>query len=475
MLLRPTPLVVRFLAAIALFCASDARAADLYHGLTLVDPVAETVTPDAYLLVEDGRIKKLGSGAPPADLAASQRHDMTGLFAHPGLIDTHAHVTLGPVSVEIVDGAPKIAVNPDDTITRRNGRMLLAHGITTIRNPGGEAGLNVDYSRRERAGDLVGPEAFNAGKVIHNAPFEGLTDVATGAAEVRAAVRRQVEAGVDYIKLYTGLSRDEVAAGIEAAHELGVKAVAHLEAVSWAEAARLGLDALVHIMPTSPDLLPSDARTAYQASARPGAFTFFEWYEVVDLDGPEIENMIRALVEHEVTLDATVVAFQRAYWGDDKTVIERNLELAHPLLVENWQTSFRFDLGWQPADYARAKAIWPKVLRLLKMMHDAGVKLTIGTDLGNPFVPPGASIYEEMAFHVEAGISEWAVLRMATSVAAKTLGIDDRTGRLAEGMEADVIFLKADPSRDIADIGTVEQVLEDGALFRSSELKAETD
>ncbi|MFR0656844.1 hypothetical protein SB719_20070, partial [Pantoea sp. SIMBA_079] len=88
-------------------------------------------------------------------------------------------------------------------------------------------------------------------------------------------VAEQVDAGADWIKLYTGLSPALLQAGIEAAHAHGRPAVGHLEDVAWTDALSMGLDGLVHLMPVSPDLLaPADA-AAYRASRRPGAFAFF--------------------------------------------------------------------------------------------------------------------------------------------------------------------------------------------------------
>jgi imidazolonepropionase-like amidohydrolase len=99
--------------------------------------------------------------------------------------------------------------------------------------------------------------------------------------------------------------------------------------------------------------------------------------------------------------------------------------------------------------------------------------MTIGSDLGNPYVSPGISMSREMALHVEAGVPPWAVLRMATSDAADLLGIGDRTGRIAQGREADVAFLADDPITDIANAARVESILNNGALLSAAELKGD--
>ena len=141
--------------------------------------------------------------------------------------------------------------------------------------------------------------------------------------------------------------------------------------------------------------------------------------------------------------------------------------------VENWRTAFRFDLGWEPEDYTRAKAVWPKVQRFVLMLHQAGVPLTLGTDMNNPFVAPGVSLAREAELHVEAGIPAWDVLAIGTSNAARSLNMDDRTGRLEPGMEADILFLDADPSLDIRALARVVAVVENGRLHRPEDLRRE--
>lgn len=444
-----------------------------YYGLTVIDPVAETRTPDSYIVVEGGKIVAMGTGEPPA-IPAVNRKDFRGRFALPGLFDMHAHISIGPLRGRAVDGKPVFDSSGNDSITRHAALMLLAHGITTIRDPGGEAARLVAYRDAVAAGDLLGPEARVAGEIIHRSPFpvEGLITPVSQTAEVPALVRSQAEAGVDFVKLYEGLTADDLAAGIAEARRAGVDTIAHLSDVSWTRAAELGVDALVHSIPISPDLLPRGRRAAYRASRRSGSYAFFEWYEQADLDAPEMRAMIRTLARRNVRFDATMIAFQLAFWGDDRAVRDRDVWAAHPAFVENWRTKFSFDVGWQPSDYARAKAIWPKVLRLVRMLYEAGVPMTIGTDMNNPFVAPGASLAREMQLHADAGIPAWAVLRMATSEAARALGMEHRTGRLRPGMEADIVFLAADPSTDLAATGNPVGVLADGRFHDPAVLRA---
>jgi imidazolonepropionase-like amidohydrolase len=281
-------------------------------------------------------------------------------------------------------------------------------------------------------------------------------------------VADQASSGARYAKFYTGLTEADLAAGIGAAHRHGLRAIAHLTDVSWTKAAEMGIDGLVHMMPVSPDLLPEASRATYRARRRPGAFEFFEWYEAADLDGPEITAMIAALVRHRVHVDATLVAFQPAFWGNDAAFLARDREHVHPALIANWQGDFRFDLGWTPEDYRRAQAVWPRVLELTRRMYEAGVPMTIGTDQANPFVAPGISMAREMALHQQAGIPPWAVLRMATVDAARLIGVGDRTGALKPGLEADILFIAADPRPDLNRVAEVRAVVNNGTLLEET-------
>ena len=470
-------LAAALLAGAALSAAAGpARAEErLYWGVTLLDPATETATENAWIVVVDGKVRRVGRGRPPRSIPAERRHDFRGRFLIPGLIDTHAHVTLGPVSVRAVDGAPRLAAAWDPAIVAFNGRMLLAWGVTTIRDPGGDTARTVAYARDERAGRVQGPEAVVAGLILDRArlPFDGLVHDVTTGGPIAEIVRRQAEAGVDYVKLYASLNEEDLAQAIAAARTNRVRTIGHLEGVSWTRAADLGIDSLVHMVPVHPDLLPPDRRDSYSRTTRHGSFSFFEWYEAVDLDGPEIREMIATLKARKVHLDATLIAFHLTFWGDDPVVRDADLAEAPPALVANWQGGFRFDAGWKPADYARAKAVWPKVLRLTRMLHEAGVPMTIGTDMANPFIAPGASLSREMKLHADAGVPNWAILRMATSDAARVLGLGDRTGRLRPGYEADAVFLDADPRRDILAVRRVAAVLDDGELLDPETLRRE--
>jgi imidazolonepropionase-like amidohydrolase len=112
--------------------------------------------------------------------------------------------------------------------------------------------------------------------------------------------------------------------------------------------------------------------------------------------------------------------------------------------------------------------VFPKVLSFARVLHDAGVPLMIGTDGTG-----GGPIYaRELHNHVLAGIPDWEVLRMATTGNATLLGLGQQTGRIAPGMEADLVFLRDDPTQDVRNVREVELVVTNGEVHRFDDLVA---
>jgi len=201
--------------------ASPVLAADatVYTGVTILDPVTQRRLPDHYIVVRGERIEAMGQGLVPERYIGAIRSDMRGRFAMPGLFDTHAHITLGPVAPKIdKDGEVSLVVAGNDAITRHDALMLLAAGVTTIRDTGGDTARMIAYREAVAQGRLRGPEARIAGAVIDRSafPVTGLVDRVDDVHGVADLVKAQAAAGVDYVKLYEALTPEDLAAGIPA-------------------------------------------------------------------------------------------------------------------------------------------------------------------------------------------------------------------------------------------------------------------
>lgn len=455
-------------ALLALAAPAQAETA-LYTGFTLIDPESETRTPDSWLLVEDGLIAAVGQGAPPA---ADETRDMSGLYALPGFIDGHAHVTAsGILDLSVSeDGAVAVSQRAGDRFAEHNGRIALSRGVTTIRNPAGDPEANARYDEMIAAGAWIGPEAVHAGAIIQPPPMGGgMVAYPRTEAEWDAEAARQAALGMRYFKLYTDLSEDEIASGVRAAKAHGLTPIAHLNAVSWTRAVELGVEQLEHALPTSVELLEPAVRETYSAGLGPDSKYMYRWFELADYDGPLMQELFALLAERQVVVDLTLVVNEIVYNTDRVETLFPPEELADalPETLAVYAPQLRISAtGWTEDDYRRAQAVMPKVLELARRLHDAGVPMLIGTDAGG-----GVLYARELELHTEAGIPVWEVLRMATSDGADILGLGDRTGRIATGMEADIVFLRADPTADVANASQVEGVLSNGDYQVSADLR----
>ncbi len=453
---------------------SDAREPETtaLNDVHIVDTALGQVAENRCVRIEGDKIAMVTEAGSQRCLNDARVLELSGRYVLPGLIDMHAHLTLGPMEIRRERGRMVMAAEANDDITEHNANRLVAYGVTSIRNPGGDLEAAARYKLRRAQGKLIGPESFDAAKVInHSADIRGLTAGVTGPEDIRQQVAKQAAAGADWIKLYTGLSPELLRAGIEAAHHHGLPAIGHLDRIAWPDALSMGLDSIVHLMPISPDLLDDESRQAWRASARPGTFAFFEWWEHFNPDGPGADRLIESFEMHRPVFDATLIAFHAAFVQDrDSVYKDDSRRLAHPSMLANWEDWFTFAVGWQADDFQRARAIWPGVQRMAKRIYTGNARVTIGTDLGNPWVAPGISMHREMTLLAEADVPLERVLAAATIHAAEALGAGDRLGRVMEGFEADLIVLDANPLDDIAHTQAIHAVLLDGHWLDSAKL-----
>jgi imidazolonepropionase-like amidohydrolase len=255
--------------------------------------------------------------------------------------------------------------------------------------------------------------------------------------EVRKEVKRQADAGVDYVKLYVGLYPNLVRAAIDEAHSRGIKVIGHLFLTSWTDAAQFGIDALTHALPESPYLVPADKREMFIKVG--GPWNHLLWLDMVNLDGPEIDDMINALVQDKVAVDPTLVVFEAMYSQHSEE--------------EEVNSNKQF------------KRLWPKALQLVKMLYDRDVLIMAGSDIPNFGLVPGISLHDELELLVDAGIPPLEVIKIGTRNGAEALGILADVGTIEAGKQADMIILDANPISNIRNIGAIEGVIEDGQFL----------
>ena len=402
---------------------SNNTGAVILEGATLIDGTGALPKPNISIVINGSRIAYLSAAANNYDLNSSSAQNvinLTGKYIIPGLFDMHAHV----------GNVLKDSYNQNESEYML--RMLLTHGITTIRNPGGPTEQSVALRENASEGKIAGPQIFTAGQLLNtpDIPVPFVEKQVQTEQDVRQEVRTQAAAGVDYIKLYVGLTPDLVEAAIDEAHIDGKKVIGHLYMTSWTDAANLGIDALTHGVPVSPFLLSEIDRQEFLAFGD-HPFNHILWLDLVDLNGPEINNMISALVNNDIPVDPT-------------------LDIYEIITKEESQHQY----------------LWPKVLQLTKMLYDNGVTILSGSDIPNFDLVPGASLHHELELLVEAGISPLEVIKIATRNGAQALGIDKDVGTIEPGKEADMIILYDNPVVSITNTKKIEAVINNGHVIK---------
>lgn len=421
----------------------------LVRGATVIDGTGGLPRDGVSVLIRNGVIEFVGRLEDMAVPEGTEIVDAGGGWLLPGFIDVHAHAR-----DTAVIGA------------------LLAAGVTAIRNPSSSTRDGVDYRKATNGGVIRGPRILAAGPVIDAPPghWPGSVLVATEE-EARAAVRDQTERGAEFIQLYSRLPPALVAAAVDEADELGLPVVGDLVLTSWTEAARAGIDHLSHVVSRSPDLLPPEAREPFLRDVSEGrAHPYARWLEALDVDGPQVDEMVGALLSRDVSVDPTLAATESvlfctdpkyaaelaAYVQDTTRASGSGLDGAESCEAENWPEDF----------LERARAVWPKALELVRLLHEQGVRLAAGSRAPFGRFPAGASFHRELELLSEAGIPNREVLRIATANGAVALGILHEAGTIELGKRADMVLLGGDPLRDIRNTRDISWVMLDAKLYR---------
>jgi imidazolonepropionase-like amidohydrolase len=406
------------------------------QGATLIDGTGASPRGDAVIVINGNKITAVtnqtgyhhhslsfndGDGTP----VSIRTLNLTGKYVIPGLFDMHAHVA----------GVRKGSYN--QTTSENMLAMLLDYGITTIRNPGGPTNESISLREDVQAGTIGGPKIFTAGRLLNTPeiPIPFVEKQVTTEEEAREEVQRQAAAGVDYVKLYVGLTPDLLKAAIDEAHSQGIKVIGHLYLTSWTDAANLGIDFLTHGVPVSPYLLSKDKQRIFNLTGG-GPFDHSLWLDLMDPNSTEIRDMTHTLVENQIPVDPT-------------------LNIYEAILKQG---------SYDPQNEER----WTKVLDLTKMMYDSGVKILSGTDIPNFGLVPGKSLHHELELLVEAGIKPMDAIKIATNNGAEALGLINETGTIEPGKEADILILSANPIRDIQNTKSISAVIANGRVVGDS-------
>ena len=371
---------------------------------------------DGYaVLVEAGRISRV---APEGEFEgfAGEEVDCSEGTVMPGLIDCHVHLLFrgepDPMAaLEKLDAAHAVVRALEHAADTLRG------GTTSVRDCGGREYQEFAVRNACNEGRFPGPTIRAAGKMICMTGGHGnrVGRVADGPDEVVKAVREQIHAGCDLVKIMATGGVMTPGVNPEDAHYS-----AEEMAVGIAEAKRFHRPTASHAQGAEGIL-----------NATRGGVTSIEHGIFMN------EECCREMVERGTFLVPTLAALRNILGNAEAGIPDYVVEKARRCAAAHEQS--------------------------VRMFRDAGGRIALGTDAGTPFNLHGHNA-EELRFMVEVGLTNLEALRAGTSNAADLMGLDDR-GRIVEGAVADLLLVDGDPSLDIlaaADRGRHRRVVKDG-------------
>jgi imidazolonepropionase-like amidohydrolase len=417
------------------------------------------------MVIANGKIQSIGPAATVRVPTGAQQFDRAGYTIIPGLVGMHDHLYYTD-SVSVQRGADGKIGEPGlyvAEIPYTAPRLYLAAGVTTLRTTGSvEPYADLKVKQRIDANLMPGPKIDATAPYLEGAPtvFAQMHEL-TGADDAKRLVDYWAAEGMTSYKAYMNITREELAAAIQQAHEHKFKLTGHLCSVTWHEAIAMGIDDLEHG--------PVFSDTEFFADKKPDvcpqvAGARDSWAKL-DVNGSQVQALIHDLVAHHVAVTSTLPVFE-AYVPGRPKLQQRVLDA---MSSESAQ-SYLIARSRIPMDSPFA-TLFKKEMDFELAFVKAGGLLLAGPDpTGNGATLPGFGDQREIELLVEAGFTPVEAIQIGTGNGAIYLGKQDRIGTLAAGKDADFALIKGDPSRKIDDIENVETVFKDGVGYDSSKL-----
>jgi imidazolonepropionase-like amidohydrolase len=371
--------------------------------------VGDEIIEDGFVEFEKGKITAVGAAADLGSRADSAT--AAGGTILPGLFNSHAHLAwdgIHDLARQSMDDAPEISAY------KSAGNMLISlrSGVTTVRDLGMNKS-NIFAKQAIEQGIFPGPRLLITGESIIQTGGHTYwcCREASGADEMRRAVREQVRAGADLIKIMAchdtlELTDEELAAVIDETHRNGLTITAHATYDACINrVAKFGIDCVEH-------------------------------------GGSMSDETIQLLLDKKIPIVTTFAPL----------VMQSVAEVARKYNIPEWKIEERQKAVGDPTRYQG-----------LINAANAGVAIGFGTDAGSPVVGHDV-IAPEMAFMVKLGVKKdnYDAIRSATAVAAGINRLEKKLGTLEPGKLADIIVVDGNPVADINNIAKVKMTFKEG-------------
>lgn len=408
--------------------------------VSVIDVTSAEVKPDLTVVIDGDRISEIGLRVRIPK--GARVINASGKYLIPGLWDMHVH--FGDAG-EVLFPA------------------LIANGVTSVRQMGGDGEKALALRDRVKAGSLLGPRIKAAGLILESHRFiqtleritrESYAGKRIGVAnadDARRAVEANIKMGVDFLKIRTSASRETYLA-------------------IAAEAKRAGLPLAGHL---PYGISPIEASDAGQRSIEHG------WVMLDKIPEEKLKEIAALFIKNETYVVPTLVAdrgFRQTPDAEVLAIVDDKAGLRDPRrkflpqsLADFWRKQIEMKKFESKTDW---RAVNENNIQIFRALHQAGVRMMTGTDLGVPLNYPGFGLHDELELLVkEIGMTPGEALQSATRIPAEFMGMSATLGTVEKGKIADLVLLEANPLSDITNTRKIAAVVIGGILFNKAELQ----
>jgi imidazolonepropionase-like amidohydrolase len=415
------------LTLLVLTPAAYAQRPTAITGITVIDTAGGGTLANATVVIQGSRIASVEPGAKPP--AGAQVIDGRGKFLIPGLWDMHVHLSWTKESALL---------------------LLLANGVTGVRDLGGSLPEVDAWRTRVATGSLPGPRIFRAGPTLNGQKFNQYQMVMGTPDETRGVVRALKQVGVDFIKVHRRTVRESYFAAIDEAKKLELPVVGHIPmTVTPEEASDAGQKTIEHVVTIFEGTFSATLKDADLAAA-------IRAWRLSDED----EKLFARFVKNATVVDPTLYVYSAEALAE--TPLSRYVALSYKKEAEKQPKR-------TPEQIEATREAYIEFKEVVRSMHRAGIMMVTGSDIAATRVP-GFTMHDELTALVDSGLSPMEALQAATINAARVLNVTADYGTITAGKIADMVLLDADPLLRIDNTRRISAVFSNGKVYRRADL-----
>jgi hypothetical protein len=467
----------------------------IIRGVTLINSTGAPPMGPVDIVVEKNwitNIRVVGSPGLKIDplrrpqlKAGGKELNAEGMYLLPGFIDMHAHI-----------GGAEKGADPDYVF-----KLWMAHGITTIREPGCLSGLDgvLDLKAKSLRNQIIAPRIF-----AYTVFGQGSKTPVYTAEQARGWVRENAKRGADGIKFF-GASPEVMDAAIKENKKLGLRSMAHhsqTDVGRWnaLQSARAGMTSLEHwyglpeAMFTNQTIQNYSADYNYQNEQDRFGEAGTLWKQAAAPFSDRWNKVMNELISLDFTLDPTFNIYEANRDLSRARTAEWHQDYTMPKLWEfyspSWNSHGSYWHSWgteQELDWKENYRLWMSFINEYK---NRGGRVTVGTDAGFIYELFGFAFIREMELLREAGFHPLEVIKSATLNGAQALGLEKDLGSVEVGKLADFVIVEENPlknlqvlygtgairlgdNNEVKRVGGVKYTIKDGIIYDAKKLLQE--